>query len=102
MTNEESIAQRYKTVGRMWGGELLLHPADALSFIDDCARSKLTIYGMEFFHQVDHDLLPDGIADFEDLLDRPDASEKSVEAARKLLRDRPSDSESWVTFAIGE
>jgi hypothetical protein len=103
MNAETRIFEKYKSIGVKRGRECLLRHADALCFIEDCQRLGLTIVGMDFYKQEGDDIieLPSS-ADYSSLSRKEEAVERSIVAARRLLKDRLPEHATWVSFTVEE
>ena len=103
MDAEARLFKKYHSVGVMRGMELLLRHADALRFVEDCEQLGLTILGMDFYKQEGSDIieLPCS-ADYSPLSGKEDAVERSVAAARRLIKDRLPEDATWVSFVVEE
>ncbi|SRR5712691_7728139 len=103
MTAEPRIFEKYQSVGVRRGMECLLRHPDALRFIDDCERLRLTILGMDFYKQEEGDIIELlSSADYSSLSGKEDAVEQSISAARRLIQDRLPEDASWVSFVVEE
>jgi hypothetical protein len=103
MNAETRLFEKYRSMGVVRGLELLLRHADALRFIEDCEQLGLTILGMDFYKQEGSDIIElSGSADYSSLSGKEDAIERSVAAARRLIKDRLPEDATWVSFVVEE
>ena len=101
MNAEEWVFEKYASVGRRAGKELLLGHADSLRLLEDCMQLQLMIIGIDFYEQKENDIIELPIsADYSSLYSDDSAVEKSIVAARKLMKDRLPNGATWASFTI--
>src|SRR6476660_1559511 len=94
------LTQKYRPLGRMSSGELLLQHSDALNFVDDCEQLGLVILGLEFFVEQGAKIVPLDIADYSNVLGMPDAVHQTVSSTRELIGGGFPSNAQWVTFIV--
>jgi len=98
---KKQIFEKYRPLGFLWGSELLLKHKQAVHFINDCERMSLVIVGMDFFKKEEDGIVPLlNTADYSSISQSADAVQRSIAAARKLLKDGLPDNATWVSFDI--
>jgi hypothetical protein len=101
-SREDILIQKYRDVGIMPGGELLLHHSDAIRFIEDCQALGLVILGMDFYIVENGRTREINSADWEGINKGPGALERTIDASYRLIRDGLPDGADWVSFVVDE
>jgi hypothetical protein len=100
---EDRIYKKYRSQAIKKGSELLFRHADALRFISDCERLRLTILGIDFYQETGDSIIPLlNSADYSALSQEPDAVRQSVAAARKLVKHAFPDGATLASFVVEE
>lgn len=100
MITKNVILEKYLVRGTNKGGELLLHHTDAIDLIEDCKRSGIVILGLDFYTETNQGILEVSSADFSDISEQPNAAEKTIVAAKSLIRETLPDGAIWVSFVL--
>jgi hypothetical protein len=97
---ERLLFDKYRPVGLVSGGELLLRHSEALQFIDDCEDLGLEILGMDFYAREEGRTLEVGSTDWASLTEGPGAFGASIGEARSLIGRGLPDDADLVSFVV--
>lgn len=101
-TAEDELLEKFRPVGRFSGSEILLRPADALHFVDDCEKLGLVILGMDFWVERGDAVVEVGSTEWSSITSRPDAARRSQDEARAVLSGRLPGDVEFVSFVVEE
>ncbi len=98
MNTEETINTKYKNLAIRKANELLFRREDALRLIEDFKESGTIILGMNFWKREDNNIIESNSTDYSAINQGPKAHEKTIGAAKDLIKDSLPDNADYVSF----
>lgn len=88
----DALLEKYKPLGRMEAGELLLAPADALRLAEEATIQGVPILGVGLWQLRGNNVMEDPRGmDLSEICAAPDGAAQSALAARTLLEKLPQE-----------